>query len=193
MSMPVLLVGGIDSGGGAGVLRDVETCRSLGADARVAVTAVTAQNNRAVIATGAMTEELVTAQIEAAGGVSAVKLGMLCNSAIVAAVDRALPRVPVVLDPVLRSSSGSDLITPEGIEVMIERLLPQVSLLTPNLPELKEIGRYLGVSSDEVSDCVSAILQRRCPAVLVKGGYHGGSDVSEDWCPSSGILGQMGA
>ncbi|MEI4494217.1 hydroxymethylpyrimidine/phosphomethylpyrimidine kinase [Mameliella alba] len=181
MSAPVLFVGGVDSGGGAGLLRDVETARSFGADVRVAVTAVTAQNNRAVSAINAMSEEMMTTQIEAAGHVSAVKIGMLCNSAIVEAVDRALPSVPVVLDPVLRSSSGFDLITPDGIAAMIARLLPRISLLTPNVPELQVLGRSLGVSSGEVSACASAILDRGCPAVLVKGGHRTEADRSEDW------------
>lgn len=181
MSAPVLFVGGIDSGGGAGLLRDVETARSLDVDARVAVTAVTAQNTRAVTAIRAMSQELVAAQIEAAGAVASVKIGMLCNRAIVEAVDKALPPAPVVLDPVLRSSSGFDLITPDGIEAMIDLLLPRVTLLTPNLPELGEIGQYLGVSPGDLPACVSAILERGCPAVLVKGGHRNDLDLSEDW------------
>src|SRR4029453_4231568 len=109
----VLVIAGSDSSGGAGLLRDVQVLSELGVDAACAITAVTAQSHHRVEVTFALDPSLVRKQIRAAfdsGAVHAIKIGMLCNSSIVAAVAAALPsrnEIPIVLDPVLFSSSGS--------------------------------------------------------------------------------------
>ena len=119
MSKAILVIGGVDSGGGAGILRDYSTARNLGVQVRVAVTAVTAQDDEGVHALHPMPPEIVAAQIASTGPVGAVKIGMLGTAAIVAAVVQALPAaVPVVLDPVLRSSSGHDLLDSQGLHAL---------------------------------------------------------------------------
>jgi hydroxymethylpyrimidine/phosphomethylpyrimidine kinase len=168
----VLIVAGSDSSGGAGIVRDVETITAFGLKAAVAVTAVTAQSDRRVIAVQPMAPSLVTDQMEAAlegGAIRAVKIGMLANAAIVAAVADMLarhPHVPVVLDPVLASTSGKVLLEPDGVHLMIERLLPRADLITPNLPELA-----LLTGERDVTVAIQALMQLRIRAALIKGGH----------------------
>lgn len=180
MTVRVLFIGGMDSSGGAGLLRDCATAAQCGITARVAVTAVTAQTDRAVTAVHPIAPEVVAAQIRAAGQVAAVKIGMLCSAAIVNAVAGTLPSAPCILDPVLCSSSGHDLIDTAGTDLLLGRLLPKVDLLTPNLPELAMLARRLGVIAPEERTRVTALLERGCRAVLVKGGHAVSPDTSED-------------
>lgn len=179
--MAVLMIGGMDSSGGAGLLRDCAVAADFEVPARVAVTAVTAQTDKAVLRADICAPQMVQAQIRAAfqqGPVAAVKIGMLGNAAVVRAVAEALRAelpvdgsafVPVVLDPVIESSSGKALLDGAGIRALSE-LLPLVDLVTPNLPELARLGQVLGVE-----DPVAALLQAGAGAVLVKGGHDSGA------------------
>lgn len=190
MSPALLCIGGMDSSGGAGLLRDAATAAEFGLPCRVAVTAVTAQTDRAVSALHPVPPEVVAAQIAAgASGARAVKIGMLGCGAIVravaAALDQTLDRtrvgVPLVLDPVLRSSSGRDLLDPAGLGVLIETLLPRATLLTPNLPELRALGDWLGLPPGaEAAAIVAALQARGAGAVLVKGGHAEGATDARD-------------
>ncbi len=170
----VLIVAGSDSSGGAGIVRDVETVTAFGLGAAVAVTAVTAQSNRRVTAVQAMEPALVTAQMEAAlegGEIGAVKIGMLAHAGIVAAVAEVLEHhstLPVVLDPVLASTSGKALLDADGVRLMIERLLPRADLVTPNLPELA-----LLTGTRDFAESVEALMQLGIRAALIKGGHAG--------------------
>ncbi|CUH84178.1 bifunctional hydroxymethylpyrimidine kinase/phosphomethylpyrimidine kinase [Thalassovita mediterranea] len=178
--MAVLMIGGIDSSGGAGVLRDCATAVAFGVGARVAVTAVTAQTDRAVLAAEMCSPTTLAAQINAAfaqGPVGAIKIGMLGTGAAVEEVAGALverPEVPVVLDPVIASSSGKALIDEAGLDVLLDRLLPLTTLITPNLPEAAQLAARLGVAEDAVSQ---ALMDRGAGAVLIKGGHGDGAEV----------------
>ncbi|WP_054301666.1 bifunctional hydroxymethylpyrimidine kinase/phosphomethylpyrimidine kinase [Gemmobacter sp. LW-1] len=166
MTPRVLCIGGSDSGGGAGLARDIATATGMGAHACIAVTAVTAQTDAGVLASHPVSPETVAAQIRAAGRVDAVKIGMLASAAIVEAVAAALPQAPVVLDPVLASSSGHPLLDPQGVAALLRLLLPRVTLLTPNLPELQALTTP-GLEAAQVQ----TLRDRGCAAVLVKGGH----------------------
>lgn len=185
MSSPaaVLLIGGIDSGGGAGLLRDAETVREHGFTARVAVTAVTAQTDRAVSAIHPVPVETLVAQIKAAcrsGPVAAVKIGMLGNAGIVRAVAAHLPKVPVVLDPVLASSSGTPLLDEDGIAVLLADLLPKTTLLTPNLVEAVRLTQSGGGPAPaRPAGQAARLIAGGARAVLIKGG-HGTGDLARD-------------
>lgn len=174
MSRPcVLLVGGLDSSAGAGLIRDAATVGALGLDCRVVATAVTAQSDNRLAAVHPVPAAIVEAQLAEAGPVAAVKLGMLGDAATVDAVVAGLPQgVPVVLDPVLRSSSGGTLLDARGLERLMACLLPCTTVLTPNRPELAALAEALDVP---VPAAVAALLATGCGAVLVKGG-HGDPD-----------------
>ncbi len=179
--MRVLLIGGTDSSGGAGLSRDIATVTGMGAEASVAVTAVTAQTDAHVRAVEMMPPDLIAEQITSASGVDAVKIGMLGSAPIIAAVARTLPDAPLVLDPVLASTSGRALLDEAGIQRLLTELLPRTAVLTPNLPELCILSRKMGLKEahDEAS-CVAALLARGCEAVLVKGGHSEPASLCED-------------
>jgi hydroxymethylpyrimidine/phosphomethylpyrimidine kinase len=170
----VLVVGGLDSSGGAGVLRDVQAIAGSGGEARVVLTAVTAQSDRAVLAQQPLPVAMLRAQIDAAqqqGPLGAVKLGMLGTAATVRELLRSLPRqLPWVLDPVLAASSGAALLDRQGIRLLLDDMLPAAALLTPNLPELATLAAHCGAVGDDQSAQLDALLART-PAVLLKGGH----------------------
>jgi hydroxymethylpyrimidine/phosphomethylpyrimidine kinase len=168
----VLIIAGSDSSGGAGIVRDVETVTALGLKAAVAITAVTAQSDRRVRAVQPMEPALVAAQMEAAlegGDIRAVKIGMLADAGIVGAVAAVLARhadLPVVLDPVLASTSGRALLDKDGVQLMIARLLPRADLVTPNLPELAIL-----TGLQEMQEATERLLALGIRAALIKGGH----------------------
>jgi hydroxymethylpyrimidine/phosphomethylpyrimidine kinase len=179
----VLLIGGTDSSGGAGLARDLRTLAALDSRALCAVTAVTAQTDCALCAAEVMPPELVQAQVEAAFAtctIGAVKVGMLGNAAVVQAVADALAQhgaVPVVLDPVLLSTSGGELLEEGGRRVLMEDLLPGVALLTPNIPEAAALlGCAVAASETQALEQARELLARGARAVLLKGGHASGPE-----------------
>jgi hydroxymethylpyrimidine/phosphomethylpyrimidine kinase len=117
--------------------------------------------------------------------VAAVKIGMLGTRATVEAVASSLPSgldVPIVLDPVLASSSGAELLDREGLRAMRALLLPRVTLLTPNLPEAATLvgAANPAVSRTEILQQGQALLRSGPRAVLIKGG-HASGDLALDY------------
>ncbi len=179
----VLVIGGSDSSGGAGLVRDVRTLTDLQVHPLCALTALTAQTDSAVLMSHTVPVPVLRAQLEAAfltGRVAAIKIGMLATAASVHAVAETLAahrELPVVLDPVLRSSSGGALLDAAGGAALLEVLLPYVSLLTPNIPEAADL---LGVppARDEAEALEQArlLVARGAGAVLIKGGHARGRE-----------------
>lgn len=174
----VLLIAGVDSSGGAGLIRDVATLTRLGVRAQCAVTAVTAQTDAEVREQLLLPAALVRAQIEtalAAHRPAAVKVGMLGNADIVAAVAAALPahpQPPLVLDPVLCASSGAELLDAPGRAALLELLLPRATLVTPNIPEAAALlGEPPADSEAQLLQQACRLLARGAAAVLLKGGH----------------------
>jgi hydroxymethylpyrimidine/phosphomethylpyrimidine kinase len=144
----VLSIAGSDSGGGAGIQADLKAFAACGVHGMTAITAITAQNTLGVSAVHTIPPDVIVEQVRAVQtdiGIDAVKIGMLGTPATVAAVARALevlqPDTPVVLDPVMVSESGAQLLEPEARSLMIERLLPRVTVATPNVPEARALAR----------------------------------------------------
>ena len=179
--MNVLVIAGLDSSGGAGILRDCAVLAEHGLTARVAVTAVTAQGARGVTALHPVPAPVVAAQIRAAGPLRAVKAGMLANAAIVRAVTAALPRdLPFVLDPVLAASSGTDLLNPAG-QAALRQLFPHAWLITPNLPEAARLtGLPQPQDATSRAATAQAFFRMGVQAVLLKGGHANGPQAT-DW------------
>ena len=137
----VLSIAGSDSGGGAGIQADLKAFARCGVHGMSAVTAITAQNTVGVEAVEAVSPEMIVAQVRAVAsdiGVDAVKIGMLGTAETAEAVVEALRHVggaPVVIDPVMVAESGAVLLDDEARAVLVERLLPLASVVTPNIPE----------------------------------------------------------
>ena len=181
----VLVIAGSDSSGGAGVTRDVRTLTQLGIQARCVLTAVTAQSDVRLYAAQVMPPELVRAQLAAAcasGRIDALKIGMLATAATVHAVCAGLPQgaLPIVLDPVLASSSGGELLDRQGREALCTALLPRVTLLTPNIPEAATLlGSSPAQSEMELLQQARALLALGPEAVLLKGGHRSGPEATD--------------
>ena len=186
MSAPaILLIGGLDSSGGAGVIRDARAVRRAGGIARIALTASTAQTDHAVRDVHLLPLASLRAQIRSAfeqGPIAAVNIGMLGDAARVAAlVDVLPPELPWVLDPVLVSSSGAALLDADGRRQLRQLLLPKLAVLTPNLPELQALAADLGLAGATQTEQLQALLQF-CPALLLKGGHAAANQPeSVDW------------
>ncbi|HTO32384.1 MAG TPA: hydroxymethylpyrimidine/phosphomethylpyrimidine kinase [Pararhizobium sp.] len=177
----VLVVAGSDSSGGAGIVRDIETLAAFGVKASVAITAVTVQTHAGVGHVDAVAPDIVAAQMRAslaANTVAAIKIGMLATSDTVWAVSSVLedrPDIPVVLDPVLVSTSGAALLPPDAKPGLLA-LFRQCALVTPNLPELSWLASGL---SEGALIQAGDLIQSGARAVLVKGG-HGTGEQSID-------------
>jgi hydroxymethylpyrimidine/phosphomethylpyrimidine kinase len=179
----VLVIAGTDSSGGAGLTRDVAILTDHGCIAVPVVTAVTAQSDQAVHAIHLVPAEIVRAQIKAAfsgGQISAIKIGMLGNRSLIEAVAQSLPddlTIPIVLDPVLVSSSGKTLLDDDAHETLIRKLLPRVSLLTPNIPEAAVLSGSLPAQNEAAQIAQALRLQLLGPqSVLIKGGHSSGNE-----------------
>ncbi|WP_131118429.1 bifunctional hydroxymethylpyrimidine kinase/phosphomethylpyrimidine kinase [Lichenihabitans psoromatis] len=182
----LLSIAGSDPSGGAGIQADLKTFSALGCYGMAALTALTAQNTRGVSGVHVVPPEFVAAEIDAIFAdisVDAVKLGMLADGAVVAAVTDRLVRHAagnIVLDPVLVATSGDSLGSPDVVGAMTRLLLPLATLVTPNLPEAARLAD--GAVPTDVAGMrllAEKLVASGARAVLVKGGHLDG-DVAVD-------------
>jgi len=171
-----LTIAGSDSGGGAGIQADLRTFAFHKVHGTSAITCVTAQNTLGVTRVDALPAAAVVAQIDAVAqdiGVQAAKTGMLLNQEIIAAVaDRvaALALPYLVVDPVMVSRTGAQLIDDAAIVTLKSALIPQATLVTPNRYEAQILsGRAIETLAD-MQAAAQQIVQQGAKAVLVKGG-----------------------
>jgi hydroxymethylpyrimidine/phosphomethylpyrimidine kinase len=177
----VLSIAGSDSCGGAGIQADIKTATALGAYAMTAITSVTAQDTTGVHSVHLVPPELVRAQIVACLsdiGADAIKIGMLGSAPIASAVVDALREhavgIPIVLDPVLASTSGTAFLDETGVGILRERLIPFATLVTPNIPEAENLTGVRHVGALDSIRAGEAFLKMGVKAVLLKGGHgHG--------------------
>lgn len=173
----ILTVAGSDSSAGAGIQADLKTIAANGAYGLTVVTAVTAQNARAVTACMPVAAEVIAAQFAAAFeafDVAAVKSGMLVDCERVSAVARAFEYWSAphyVLDPVMTSSSGYALLEADAVTAVLDQLAPMAELVTPNVAEIELITGRSVRTLDDARDAAAVLLKRGCRAVLVKGGH----------------------
>ncbi len=184
MSTPIALtIAGSDSSGGAGVEADLKTFSALGVYGAAAITALTAQNTKGVLAIHIIPADFIAAQIDAVLGdldVAAVKIGMLANAATIEAVAGSLARHPprnVVLDPVMVASSGERLLREDALD-RLRGVICGMRVVTPNLPEAAAlIDAPLACDESEMRIQAETLLARLHPdAVLIKGGHGGGAE-----------------
>jgi len=173
----VLTIAGSDSGGGAGLQADLKVITALGGFGMSVITAITAQNTLGVTRIQDIDLDVVEAQIDAVLldiGADIVKIGMLASPEIVRTVAKSLRRHGVkriVLDPVLRATSGASLGGDDAAQAMITELFPMATLITPNMDEA---ALLLGCDITGVNDFQHAaqeLLEMGPQAVLIKGGH----------------------
>ena len=173
----VLTIAGSDSGGGAGLQADLKVITALGGFGMSVITAITAQNTLGVTRIQDVDLDVVEAQIDAVLldiGADIVKIGMLASPEIVRTVAKSLRRHGVkriVLDPVLRATSGASLGGDDTAQAIITELFPMATLITPNMDEA---ALFLGRDITGVNDFQHAaqeLLEMGPQAVLIKGGH----------------------
>jgi hydroxymethylpyrimidine/phosphomethylpyrimidine kinase len=176
-----LTVATSDSGGGAGIQADLKAFAAAGCHGMTALVGVTAQNTTSILAVHQLPISVITAQLEAVWsdiGVDAVKTGALLSADVITAVADFLSvhPAPLVVDPVLRASTGGLLLDPDAVDVLVTRLLPLATVVTPNLAE----ARVLAGTDGDRRALAAGIVDRGARAVLITGGEARASDLLFD-------------
>ena len=172
-----LTIAGLDPSGGAGIIADIKTFSAFGCFATAAVASLTFQNTTGVFGAVSQTAETVRRQIEPIlqdYKISALKTGMLPTREIIEEVARIVKEYKLknfVVDPVVRSTSGFDLIDDEALKVLIEKLFPLSSLVTPNLPEAERIAQMRIENADDIKKAAKIMQSFGAKNVLIKGGH----------------------
>ncbi|WP_120499398.1 hydroxymethylpyrimidine/phosphomethylpyrimidine kinase [Roseovarius sp. EL26] len=178
----VLIIAGSDCNARAGLQRDLAVAHDMGLSARAVVTAVTAQTDAKVSAVHMIPPEIIEQQLTAVleqAPPDSVKIGMMGTAETVEIIARLLANLscPIVVDPVIATSSGHELLTESGIKALKHKLFSISSLITPNLPEAKHLlGESLLPQTNAPAELAQALYAEGGPAVLLKGGHDSGEN-----------------
>jgi hydroxymethylpyrimidine/phosphomethylpyrimidine kinase len=174
----LLIIAGSDSSGGAGIQADIKTAATFGVYAMTAITAVTVQDTKSVRVIHAVPPAIVRDQILACLadiGADAIKIGMLGSATVVKAVADTLKKkardIPIVLDPVMASTSGKPFLDSRAIAVLKSQLLPLATLVTPNIPEAKQLAGMRSTKRRDAETAGRALMAQGAKAALIKGGH----------------------
>ncbi|MBZ2174466.1 bifunctional hydroxymethylpyrimidine kinase/phosphomethylpyrimidine kinase [Schnuerera sp. xch1] len=179
----VLTIAGSDSGGGAGIQADLKTFQAFDVYGMSAITSITAQNTKEVCSVCDIPLDTIADQIGVVCediGIDAIKIGMLSNSDIINIVANKIKhyKAPnVVLDPVMVAKSGDLLLQEEAYKSLINKLLPLVYLVTPNIPEAEIISGCKIKTLEDMKHAAKCIRKLGVKNVLIKGGHLSGSEV----------------
>lgn len=181
----VWTIAGSDSGGGAGIQADLHTFHSLDVYGCTVITALTAQNSETVQAVAITTPDMITAQLQALSTdlpPMAIKIGMLGNESVMRAIKPFLMQrpCPIILDPVMISTSGAELLDPQAKRYLIEEIFPLATLITPNHYEAENLLRRRLTSTEDIETAAQDLRALGCQRILIKGG-HLDSDFCQDY------------
>lgn len=172
-----LTIAGSDSGGGAGVQADIKTMIANGVFATSAITALTAQNTVGVTGIMEATPDFLGEQLDNVFTdiyPDAVKIGMVSSVPLIEKIAEKLTEYDaknIVVDPVMVATSGSKLITDGAAQVLMEKLIPLATVITPNIPEAEAMTGMSITSEDDMISAARAISDKYGCAVLCKGGH----------------------
>ena len=172
-----LSIAGLDPSGGAGVLADVRTFAAFGCFPTAAITSLTFQNTTGVSGALHQAAETVRAQvlpIVADFSVAGTKTGMLPTREVIGEVARLFRETDLpapVVDPVMRATSGDDLIDDNAVACLISDLFPIAVLVTPNIPEAERLTGIAIVNEETMREAAERIRELGARSVLVKGGH----------------------
>lgn len=173
----ILTIAGSDSSGGAGIQSDLKTFHNHGLYGLSVITSVTAQNTRGVQKTYELPVDIITAQLKSLFDdfdIRAVKTGMLSSEKVINAVSVFLkkkPRLKVIVDPVIRSKNGYELLSKKGVRALKNELIPMSFLITPNLFEAEILSGIEAKSIHDIEEILLKIFSLGCRNVLLKGGH----------------------
>ncbi len=178
-----LTIAGFDPSSGAGLQADLKVFRGLGFYGLSVVTAITVQNSRSVEEVFPVDGGLIYRQLSCLAedfDIDCVKIGMLFSEGAVEAVlcflSRYEPKI-VVLDPVIRSSSGKSLIEEKALKRLIEDVLPKVTVATPNIPEATAISNIDIRSIDDMKGAAHRLVRKGLKSVVITGGHFDEIDI----------------
>jgi hydroxymethylpyrimidine/phosphomethylpyrimidine kinase len=173
-----LTIAGSDSGGGAGIQADLKAFAAAGCHGSTAIVALTAQNTAGVTEVFEVPPDFVLAQLEAVFsdiGVDAAKTGMLFSAPIIETVVAFLEAhpVPLVVDPVMIASSGARLLRDDAVEVLVAKLFPLATVVTPNIAEAKALARIADPTTPPGTsrELAERVHELGAAAVIVTGGH----------------------
>lgn len=173
-----LTIAGSDSSGGAGIQADIKAMSANGVFAMSVITAITAQNTMGFFGIEDISPEMIKSQIKAIFDdikVDAIKIGMVSKIESIKAISEGLREIkdlpPIVLDPVMVSTSGYKLLSDDAKETLIKELFPLATLITPNLPEVEEILGIKVEDMEEMKEAAKELKKLGAKYVLIKGGH----------------------
>jgi hydroxymethylpyrimidine kinase/phosphomethylpyrimidine kinase len=172
-----LTIAGLDPSGGAGIVADIKTFTAFGCFATSAVTSITFQNTTGVFGAVHQTADTLRGQVEPViedFEIAATKTGMLPTREIIEETARLVKENNLknfVVDPVVRSTSGFDLIDDEALKILIEKLFPLADLVTPNLPEAERIVQMKIENENDIAKAAKLMQSFGAKNVLIKGGH----------------------
>jgi hydroxymethylpyrimidine/phosphomethylpyrimidine kinase len=173
----ILIIAGSDSSGGAGIQADIKTVTSLGSYAMTAITAVTIQNTTGVKSIVTISPKQISSQIEFTARdikPDAIKIGMLHTSKVILSVIKSLKKIKVkkiILDPVMVAKGGAKLINNKAILMIKEKLIKQIYLITPNIPEAEILTNTKIASLEDMIYAGNKLIKLGAKNVLIKGGH----------------------
>lgn len=190
----VLSFAAADPSGGAGLQADLLTLSSMGCHALSVVTAITVQDTVGVDDIHALDADLVAAQARAVledMPVKAFKIGMLGsveNIAAIAEIVADYPDVPLILDPVLASGRGDELASEDMVEAMLDMLIPQTTIITPNSLEARRLAQHDSDEELDLAGCARFLIDVGCEYVLVTGTHENTPQVVNVLHGQNGVL-----
>ena len=177
----VLTIAGFDPSSGAGVTADIKTIAAHGCYGVACITALTVQSTAGVSRVEPIDVGLITETLEELASdisISAVHIGMLASAKVVKAVAEFLSKrsgkakLPnIVLDPILKSSSGTDLLDAAGTKLLVEKLIPLADVITPNVDEAAVLTGLKVTDLDEMRSATAKLHEMGSSAVVVTGGH----------------------
>ncbi len=172
-----MIIAGSDSSGGAGIQADIKTITALGSYAMTAITAVTSQNTKGVksiipIATNQISNQIIFTSKDIKP--DAIKIGMLHSSKVISVVLKSLNKIKIkkiVLDPVMVAKGGTKLIDNSAIELLKNKLIRKVTLITPNIPESEILTKMKIKNTNDMILSANRLLEFGAKNILIKGGH----------------------
>ena len=173
-----LTIAGSDTCGGAGIQGDLKSFSANGVYGMSVITAVTVQNTMGVFGIQDINPEIIEGQIDVIFEdirVDSIKIGMVSQIPSIKAIARSLKKVeklpPIVLDPVMISKSGFNLLSKDAKDTLVNELFPLATLITPNLPEAEEILGIKITNIEEMKEAAIMLKELGAKSILVKGGH----------------------
>ena len=173
----VLIIAGSDSSGGAGIQADIKTVTSLGSYAMTAITAVTSQNTTGVKSIVPIKSKEISSQINFSSNdirPNAVKIGMLHSTKVIQTVIKSIKKIKIrkiVLDPVMVAKGGAKLINNSAILYIKKKLMKNILLITPNIPEAEILSKTKINSTKDMIRAGKILISLGAKNVLIKGGH----------------------